>query len=191
MDSVLIYPVRYSRQAIAWQVGNLTPAPKIERTGLILFSPVPEQFRDHSFPDASTFANTQWFMRAFPASSFPSPPPLSKLINSNYKPHLCEVPYCKKLSVGWGLIHTWYGTAAMGFCTALSTASVPHYKNPLLLSQGYTLAGDESSELTDLLGANTCCHSHQAFNLNTKHEASTKNYHCISLESACLRVLTN
>lgn len=45
MDSVLIYPVRYSRQAIAWQVGNLTPAPKIERMGPILFSPVPEQFQ--------------------------------------------------------------------------------------------------------------------------------------------------
>lgn len=98
MDSVFIYPVRYSRQAIAWQVGNLTPAPKIERMGPILFSPVPEQFRDHSFPGASTFANTQWFMRAFPASSFPSPPPFPKLINSNYKPHLWEVPYCTKLS---------------------------------------------------------------------------------------------
>lgn len=38
-----IYPVRYSRYATAPRVGNSTSALKIEKTGLILFSFVPEQ----------------------------------------------------------------------------------------------------------------------------------------------------
>lgn len=74
------------------------------------------------------------------------------------------------------------------FCTALSTASVPHHKKSSFLLQGYVLSDEGSLWAHKLTARKSMFLFHHPFLLHTEDDESNRKY---SLESAYLRVLAN
>lgn len=100
---------------------------------------------------------------------------------------LLQCPTALNRSWAWGLAPKEHG-GVTAFCTALSTAPVPHWEKHPRSCCNATSQVKEACELTNTLRENTHFHSHHLFNLPTEHEGSNRK-HC--LESACSRVLAN